>query len=73
MIFTIISNLTFGKVDLRASKFTSEDLPTFVVGSLAGLGLITGLAFAGLWPASLMFAGVFCGAGILATVIPQKE
>lgn len=73
MIFYIISKTTFGKVDLRSQKFNRDDLPTFVVGGLASLGLIGGLAAAGLWPASLMFAGLIGAAVAIGLTMPQKE
>lgn len=73
MIFYIISQTTFGKVDLRSQKFNREDLPTFAVGGLAMGGLMTYLTLTGLWPAALMFAGVAAGAVAIAFTMPQKE
>lgn len=74
MIFYIISQTRFGKVDLRpTSKFNREDVPGFVVGGLAMGGLVTYLALAGLWPAALMFAGVTGAAVAIGLTMPLKE
>ncbi len=73
MIFYIISQTTFGKVDLRGEKFCKEDVPGFVVGGLAMAGLVAYLALAGLWPAALMFAGVTGAAVAIGLTMPQKE
>ena len=73
MIFYIISQTRFGKVDLRGNKFNRNDIPSFVVGGLAAAGLIGGLAVAGMWPASIMFAGLIGAAVAIGLLMPQKE
>lgn len=73
MIFYILSQTRYGKVDLRSQKFNREDVPTFVVGGLAMGGLMTYLTLTGLWPAALMFAGVAGAAVAIGLAMPKKE